>query len=62
MAGTRKLVVRGGRGGGGVSVASSESHGLPVLAPKKSSAVISLVDFVSLISSFHFLLGRQSSF
>ena len=28
-----------------MSVASSESHRLPVLALKKSSAVISLVDF-----------------
>ena len=35
-----------GGGGGGVSIASSESHRLPwVLALKKSSAVIPLVDF-----------------
>ena len=39
-----------------MSVASSESHRLPVLALKKSSAVISLVDFVSLIKFFPLLV------
>ena len=52
MAGTRKLVLWMG----GVSVASSESHRLQVLALKKSSAVISLVDFVSLIKLFPLLV------
>ena len=53
MAGTRKFVFGGG---GGESVASSESHRLPELALKKSSAVISLVDFVSLIKFFPLLV------
>ena len=39
-----------------MSVASSESHRLQVLALKKSSAVISLVDFVSLIKLFPLLI------